>query len=383
MPFFRVADFELFMSCMYYSVIDTKIPITFQPSQKYFYQVFSANVEKNAFMKAVILNRSSGGTLSQGAGQQCDESGSSADFCFFFVPDRVSPTQTELKPFSLSCSSLVTTLQGLEAYHDVVRDISLVESVARVNFPGSSDSLGVVSISVSNEAVRLGTKRSKGNESGNAKLDQVACDPTELALATTRVNFSIPIFSDKQLIEASLGAERFAIQLSNEKVYVSVHPLSFLSLLSIVASGMSSNPNMTLSFRRDVVAKTADTSDVYSYSLGAQYEDAATGLRIWTELPSHLLETNQWLFWKPSSRWAPCELTLSRSQLGPLLKVLQHYTAGSGAGAGAGGETSITVIVSRMYELVVRVPLLTSDGRKVAVFTYIFVSMLGRDLDTA
>lgn len=379
---YRIADFPFFRALFAFASVDPKVPISFSTAQsRYFYEIFSATTDRTLYVRAVIY---------KGTGASLDSRYSQVDVpaeqSRVFVP--VGEEEGKRVSFSVMSTPILSTLKRLEQLYTIAGGLSSLPNSVQVLFP--TEAAGkALKLLLSAQAIRFNGRSTKETpwEEDN---DQVGCNSDgsiacksrisldearsgqEDVMATLDTTYYVPLCCDDALIATSMAAASFVLHPSDEKVLITLRVAFFHGMCNQILNSANSltEYNLFLEFLKESVM------NVPSYRIRLSATSDISGIKAIAELPSNLTTNtsgNVWLQWSQKSIWTPCAIQLGKSQLALLTKALKLYVGTFGP------DSQMTLIITKNYELVLRIPLNTAGGDRAAIFTFIAVCV-GCDL---
>lgn len=379
---YYIVDFPFFRALFAFASVDPKVPISFSTAQsRYFYELFSATTDRTLYVRAVIYRGTSPGFESRYS--QVDVP---ADQPKIFIPVREEDERRI--GFSVMSTPILTTLKRLEQLYTVAGGLSSLPNSVQVIFP--TETAGkALKLLLSTKSLRFNGRSNReihwdeDNEQGSHANDGSALYKSRLDLdeisnaqgdviATLDTTYYVPLCCDDALIATSMAAANFVLNPSGEKVLATLRATSFYGMCNQILNSASSlaDYNLYLEFLKESVM------DVASYRIRLSAISDISGIKAIAELPSNLTTStsgNVWLQWSQKSIWTPCAIQLGKLQLALITKALKLYIGTFGP------DSQMTLIISKNYELVLRIPLTTVNGDRGAIFTFIAVCG-GRDL---
>lgn len=382
-----ITDFRFFRALFTFASIDPKVPISFSAAQtKYLYEIFSATADKTLYVRAVIYKNSSVNT-GMGLDSRYSQVDGPTEQSRIFVP--VGSEEGRRINFSVMSTPILTTLKRLEQLYAVASSLSLLPQSIQVTFP--TETAGkAVQILLNTQSIRFNGRSTReilweGDTNQESCMDdgysiyKSRVDLDELnnvqgdVMASLDTTYYVPLCCDDALIATSMAAANFVLNPNDEKVLITVRIAFFHGMCSQILSSTASltDYSLFLAFLKESVM------DVSSYRIRLSATSNTSGIKAIAELPSNLTTTNAsgnvWLQWSQRSIWTPCAIQIGKQQLALITKVLKLYMGIFGS------DSYMSLIISKNYELVLRIPLSTAAGDRAAIFTFIAVCV-GHDL---
>lgn len=373
---YRITDFSFFRALFAFASVDPKVPISFSTTQsRYFYEIFSATTDRTLYVRAVIYKGT--GTSLDSRYSQVD---APAEQSRVFVP--VGEEEEKRVSFSVMSTPILSTLKRLEQLYTSAGGLSSLPNNVQVLFP--TEAAGkALKLLLSAQAIRFNGRSTKemfweedNDQVGCSSDGPIACksriDLDEAGgvqgdvMATLDTTYYVPLCCDDTLIATSMAAASFVLHPSDEKVLITLRVAFFHGMCNQILNSANSltEYNLFLEFLKESVM------DVPSYRIRLSATSDISGIKAIAELPSNLTTNtsgNVWLQWSQKSIWTPCAIQLGKSQLTLITKALKLYVGTFGL------DSQMTLIITKSYELVLRIPLSTAGGDRAAIFTFIAV----------